>query len=58
MKTFRVLSVHREYKVAFIEAETAESAENLADDNYDSYDWDEVGELEAEICFGDTEEEM
>lgn len=57
MKKFKVFYEQREVKYAIIEAESMDEAEELADLNYDEYEWDYVdGSLTGEILYGSTEE--
>ena len=57
MKKFRVLYERRETEAAEIEAETAEQAEQLANENYSDYDWKDIDcTMEGEILTELTEE--
>lgn len=58
MPKFKVYAVKTEILCAIIEADSAEEAEELADQNYSYYDWSDVdGSMSTEILFDDAEEE-
>ena len=58
MQKFIVFAKRTETLCAVIEADSAEKAERLADENYPDYDWSDCDEsLDAQILFGETEEE-
>ena len=58
MPKFKVFAERTETLCAIIEANSAEEAEELADNYYDNYDWSNVdGSMSTEILFGDAEEE-
>ena len=57
MKQYKVFYESRETKYAIIEANSAEEAEELADTNFDEYDWDFCdGTLTGDILIGETKE--
>ena len=58
MPKFKVYAERTETLCAIIEADSAEEAEELADKDYDNFDWSDVdGSMSTEILFGDAEEE-
>ena len=58
MPKFKVFAERTESLCAIIEANSAEEAEEAADNYYSDYDWSDVdGSMSTEILFGDTEEE-
>ena len=58
MPKFKVFAKRTETLCAIIEADSAEEAEDYADENYTDCDWSDVdGSMSTEIFFGDTEEE-
>ena len=58
MPKFKVFAERTETLCAIIEADSADSAEELADKDYSDYDWSDVdGSMSTEILYGDTEEE-
>ena len=58
MPKFKVYAERTETLCAIIEADSAEDAEEAADQNYSYHDWSETnGSLSTEILFGDTVEE-
>lgn len=58
MPKFIVFAKRTEILCAVIEADSAEKAERLADEDYPDYDWSDCdGSLDAQILFGETEEE-
>lgn len=58
MPKFKVFAERTETLCAIIEANSAEEAEELADQNYSYYDWSDVdGSMSTEILFDDAEEE-
>lgn len=57
MPKFKVFAERTESLCAIIEADSAEEAEELADKDYDNFDWSDVdGSMSTEILYGDTEE--
>ena len=57
MATFRVFYERSETEYADIEANSAEEAEELAEENYSDQDWSYVdGSMNATILTGETEE--
>ena len=57
MPKFKVYAERTETLCAIIEADSAEEAEELADKDYDNFDWSDVdGSMSTEILYGDTEE--
>ena len=57
MKKFKVFAERTETLCAIIEADSAEEAEELADEHYSDYEWSDVdGSMSTEILFGDAEE--
>jgi hypothetical protein len=57
MATFRVFYERSETEYADIEANSAEEAEELAEDSYSDQDWSYVdGSMNATILTGETEE--
>ena len=57
MKKFKVYAERTETLCAIIEADSAEEAEELADKDYDNFDWSDVdGSMSTEILFGDAKE--
>ena len=58
MPKFKVFAERTESLCAIIEADSAEEAEELADKDYDNFDWSDIdGSMSTEILFGDAEEE-
>ena len=58
MPKFKVFIEKKETFYAIIEADSADSAEEKADNYYDNFDWSEVnGSQNSEILFGETDEE-
>lgn len=58
MPKFRVYAKRTEVICATIEADSAEDAEEYADEYYSDCDWSDVdGSMSTEILLGDTEEE-
>ena len=57
MPKFKVFAERTETLCAIIEADSAEEAEELADENYSYYSWYDIDNLSTEILFGKTEEE-
>lgn len=58
MPKFKVFAERTETLCAIIEANSAEEAEELADKDYDNFDWSDVdGSMSTEILFDDAEEE-
>lgn len=58
MPKFKVYAERTETLCAIIEADSAEEAEELADQNYSDYYWSDVdGSLDTSILYGDAEEE-
>ena len=58
MPKFKVYAERTETLCAIIEADSSEEAEELADKDYDNFDWSDVdGSMSTEILFGDAEEE-
>lgn len=57
MPKYKVFYQRVEIEEAIIEAESAEKAEELADNNYSDYSWSACdGTLSGEILDGETEE--
>ena len=57
MKKFKVFAERTETLCAIIEADSVEEAEELADKDYDNFDWSDVdGSMSTEILFGDAKE--
>ena len=57
MKKFKVYAERTETLCAIIEADSVEEAEELADKDYDNFDWSDVdGSMSTEILFGDAKE--
>ena len=58
MPKFKVFAERKETLCAIIEADSAEEAEEYADEYYYDCDWSDVdGSMSTEILFGDAEEE-
>ncbi len=58
MPKFKVFAERKETLCAIIEADSAEEAEEYADEYYSDCDWSDVdGSMSTEILFGDAEEE-
>ena len=57
MQKFKVYAERTETLCAIIEADSVEEAEELADKDYDNFDWSDVdGSMSTEILFGDAKE--
>ena len=57
MPKFKVFIERTETFYAIIEADSAEKAEEAADNYYDNFDWSEVnGSQNSEILFGEAKE--
>ena len=57
MKKFKVYAERTETLCAIIEADSAEEAEEYADQHYSDYDWSYVdGSMSTEVLFGYAEE--
>lgn len=58
MPKFKVYAERTETLCAIIEADSAEKAEEYADENYTDCDWSDCdGSLSTSILFGDAEED-
>ena len=46
MKTYRIYATRVETECSYVKANSEEEAKELADDNYDNYDWDKLDDID------------